>query len=135
MNIKYVATLFLTVALPCVAVAQGSGVYECVLGDQVRRVEILSEPGMSVPCEVHYYKDKNAPDEKQVLWSAMNETGYCESKTETFIAKLEGWGWECASGEEALPSPESDIDTNADAEAPVVDTTDDLQPVTDLDAQ
>ena len=129
MNNRYAVALFLTVALPCIAVAQGSGSYECVMGDQIRRVEILSEPGMAVPCEVHYYKDKNAPDEKQVLWSATNQAGYCESKTEVFIIKLEGWGWDCGRSEEAAPIAEPDID--ASAESTSTDDTDDLLPVTE----
>jgi hypothetical protein len=58
-------------------------------------VEIIYETGVAVPCEVHYHKDTEAPGERQVLWSAYNESGYCERKTREFIAQLEGWGWEC----------------------------------------
>ncbi len=104
----------------------------------VRRVEILTEPGVSVPCEVHYYKDTEAPGERQVLWSASNEAGYCEKRTEDFIAKLQGWGWSCATGEVAAPAaaPEAPAAAEVPAEsepaaAPEVpvDDTEDLTPV------
>jgi hypothetical protein len=60
-----------------------------------RRVEVLSEPGVSVPCEVHYYKDTEMPGEDQVLWSAQNEEGYCEARAAEFVERLEGMGWTC----------------------------------------
>ena len=139
MNNKVVIAL-LAAALPCLAEAQSAGSYECTLDDQLRRVEILSEPGAVVPCEVHYYKDKDAPDEKQVLWNATNQAGYCESRTEEFIAKLEGWGWDCGQAEASMPEPQSDIDADIDAgietdddaavEAGTGDDTDDLKPAT-----
>ena len=52
-----------------------------------------------------YYKDSEAPGERQVLWTADNESGYCESKTEEFIDKLEGWGWSCETGSTPGPEP------------------------------
>ena len=61
----------------------------------MRRVEILTEPGVPVPCEVHYYKDTEAPGEKRVLWSAQAQAGYCEDKVDGLLTKLEGLGWDC----------------------------------------
>jgi hypothetical protein len=92
---------------------------QCSYGDMVRRVVIMSEPGVSVPCEVHYFKDTEAPGEDQVLWSASQQSGYCEEKAATLVANLKGWGWDCATA--AAPEP---------AEAPTapVDTTADLEP-------
>ena len=124
MNSKYPVALFLAVA-PCLALAQGASSYQCSFGELQRRVEILTEPGMSVPCEVHYYKDTEAPGEKQVLWSATSQQGYCESKTEEFIAKLEGWGWDCGRSEEAPPAPVSEPESGeTDVEQPAYDDTD-----------
>jgi hypothetical protein len=138
--------VLLAAILPCIAMGQGSGSYQCTLGDQVRRVQILSEPGATVPCEVHYYKDTEAPGDKQVLWSATSQEGYCESQTEAFIAKLQGWGWDCGQGAAAMPAPEVEVEVLAeDAEAaaveyaaddvieeemPAQDDTSDLLPVT-----
>ncbi|MEM7283088.1 MAG: hypothetical protein AAF438_15830 [Pseudomonadota bacterium] len=85
--------------LPGLLHAQGPQDYRCSLGDIQRRVEILYESAASaVPCEVHYYKDTEAAGERQVLWRAFNESGYCEAKTEAFIAQLEEAGFECLQG-------------------------------------
>lgn len=122
------AIALLSAALPCVAVSQDSSSYECSMGDLQRRVVILSEPGRSVPCEVHYYKDSEAPDEKQVLWHATSQEGYCESKTEEFIAKLEGWGWNCGGAADSMPGSEPEPMQDAANELPMHDDTDDLKP-------
>jgi hypothetical protein len=144
--IVLLAAILPCVTFPIVAMGQGSGSYQCTLGDQVRRVEILSEPGATVPCEVHYYKDTEAPGDKQVLWSAANQEGYCESQTEAFIAKLQGWGWDCGQGAPAMPAPEAEVEVVAEdaqeaaaedaaddvieEEMPAQDDTSDLLPVT-----
>ena len=81
--------------LPSLSFAQDINNYQCSLDELTRRIEILHEPGMSVPCEVHYYRDTESPGEDQVLWSAQNEAGYCESKAAEFVEKLRGMGWTC----------------------------------------
>jgi hypothetical protein len=127
MTNRHVLVLLATL-LPCAAMGQGAGSYQCTLGDQVRRVEILSEPGSSVPCEVHYYKDTEAPGDEQVLWSATSQEGYCESKTEEFITKMQGWGWDCGPGNAAMPAAEAEVEVEAkDAvEAAAVDAADEV---------
>jgi len=126
---KYVIGLLL-VAIPSLGLAQGAGKYQCSLGDLQRRVEILTDPGVSVPCEVHYYKDTEAPGENQVLWSAGSQEGYCESKAEEFITRLEGWGWDCERGDESMAAPEAAAETGEDTaeEPPIDDDTDVLSP-------
>ncbi len=114
-------------AAPPLVVAQDAGKYQCTHGDLVRRVEIYTEPGVTVPCEVHYYKDTEAPGETQVLWSAQAQEGYCESQTEAFVAKLEGWGWSCSAAAESAPAP-AEPEPEAEEEAPVRDDTDVLSP-------
>ena len=102
-----IGLLFL--ALPGLALAQGAET-KCTYGDKVRRVAITSESGVSVPCEVHYYKDTEAPGSDQVLWSASQQAGYCEEKKTAFIAKLEGWGWDCGPAEAPVPAvPEESL--------------------------
>ena len=94
--------------------------YRCTYGDLTRRVEIVYETGVRVPCEVHYYKDTEAPGDMQVLWRALNEAGYCEARTQEFIAKLEAMGWDCgASAAEAMPqeSEPADVDETDDTDA------------------
>lgn len=114
--------------LPVAAFAQADGKYQCSYGDLTRRVEILTEPGVSVPCEVHYYKDSEAPGESQVLWSAQNDGAYCESRTTEFIAKLEGWGWNCGAG----TAPAAPM-APAEPEAPV-EPVEAVEPVDDTEA-
>jgi hypothetical protein len=124
MNIKHSIAL-LALVVPGIAIAQDAGKYQCTHGDLVRRVEILTEPGLTVPCEVHYYKDTEAPGESQVLWSAQTQEGYCMAKAEEFVARLQGWGWSC--GASAAPAPEAAPEAE-EAEPPVYDDTDVLSP-------
>jgi hypothetical protein len=120
MKTKILATL-LAVTLPGLAGAQAPQNYQCTLGDLQRRVEILYETGVTVPCEVHYYKDTEAPGEMQVLWRALNESGYCERMTESFITELRGMGWDCAqaagAGETAATEPAAAEAEGDDTEA------------------
>jgi hypothetical protein len=121
MNSKIRAVL-LAVMLPGLSFAQGSSNYLCTHGDLQRRVEILYETGMTFPCEVHYYKDTEAPGEPQVLWRAMQQAGYCEQKTEDFIAKLTGLGWSCGSNDAAIENPEPEPADEAEEPAEDDDT-------------
>ena len=108
MNTKLLVVI-LAAMIPSLSLGQGTQNYQCANGELIRRVEIIYETGVEVPCEVHYHKDTEAPGERQVLWSAYNESGYCERKTREFIAQLEGWGWEC---EQDAPAAQVD-DTEA----------------------
>ena len=128
-----ISIALLVLAVPCIATAQDAGKYQCTHGDLVRRVEIFTEPGMTVPCEVHYFKDTEAPGETQVLWSAQAEEGYCAAKAEEFISKLQGWGWSCGAGAAAAPTAEPTAEPEAVPEAeeeapPSYDDTDVLSP-------
>ena len=105
--------LVLAAMLPCLALGQGAESYECSFENLKRRVQVLSEPGVTVPCEVHYYKDSEMPGQRQVLWTALTEEGYCEKKTEEFVATLRGWGWEC---NESAPAPMAEADAVAESE-------------------
>ena len=130
MRIKSLLTIIVSI-IPGVVLAQGAET-QCTYGDMTRRVVILSEPGVSVPCEVHYYKDTEAPGEDQVLWSANSQEGYCEEKAAGLVSKLEGWGWDCgASAAPAAPAEPEEAPEPAEApeapEAPA-DMTDDLAP-------
>lgn len=72
--------------------------YTCSLNGLVRRVEInYATDNSPVPCDVNYYKDSEAPNEVNTLWSAQNLTGYCEQKAGEFVDKLQSWGWQCSA--------------------------------------
>ena len=133
----------LLVIFPGLALAQDAGT-QCTYGDMVRRIVVMTEPGVSVPCEVHYFKDTEAPGEDQVLWSAGQQAGYCEEKAAGLVAKLEDWGWDCGGDAPAAPAepdapeaPETP-ETPEAAEAPEApeapeDMTKDLAPAPDTD--
>jgi len=66
--------------------------YVCKSGNVERIIEVVySSPDSKVPCDVKYTKSDSA----EVLWSAQNETGYCESKSDELALKLENLGWVC----------------------------------------
>ena len=129
MKAKLLAAI-VAATLPATALAQADGKYQCTYGELTRRVEILTEPGVSVPCEVHYHKDTEAPGESQVLWSAQSDASYCEARATEFVAKLEGWGWDCsAGGAPAAPAEPGAPAAPEPAEAPdAVDDTEALAP-------
>lgn len=112
--------------VPALAAGQDADKTVCTLNDWQRRVEIVRETGVEVPCEVHYYKDTESPGERQVLWRANSQAGYCEERARGFVAELEGWGWNCGRAVEADAMPEP---VNAPIQdAPVQDDTAALSP-------
>ncbi len=88
-------TAILVVGLPILSYAQDRDRYRCTKGDLTRRVEIITATGVTVPCEVHYYKDIESPGERRVLWRAANEEGYCEARAADFVERLATTGWNC----------------------------------------
>jgi hypothetical protein len=101
MNGKILAILLavlFAIFLPSLSTAQAPHDYQCELDNLQRRVVIFYETGVTVPCEVHYFKDTEAPGETQVLWRALNEAGYCERMADNFIGKLRDMGWSCEQG-------------------------------------
>lgn len=123
--------------LPATLFAQNPSDFECSFGDLNRRLVIVTEPGVSVPCEVHYYKEDEAPGQHQVLWRAVNEAGYCEHQADQFKLKLIEWGWTCTdmpmpaapvSAPDAGTIGESAVEPADDGVAVPVDDTDVLEP-------
>ena len=128
---KIILTVLSALALPGLSLAQESNNFKCSNGDLQRRVEIVYETGVTVPCEVHYYKDTEAPGERQVLWRALNEEGYCESQTQQFITQLASWGWDCAQSGGAAAG---EAEETAMPEEPVeADDTEALTPVDEVE--
>jgi hypothetical protein len=64
---------------------------------------------------VLYFKDTEAPGERQVLWSAGNEAGYCESQAEGFIERLTGLGWTCGAAVRAATPPAEPVADDTEA--------------------
>ena len=108
--------------LSTTVVAQEPVRYACTSGTLTRFVEIRYETGVTVPCEVHYSKPDEGQTEPEVLWRALNEEGYCETRTTDFIERLRGLGWTC--GDAATPAddtetlaPSDELDEPDDTEA------------------
>lgn len=116
-----------------IASAQESVGYDCSYGDLERRITVVHEPGVRVPCEVHYYRDMTVPDEYDVLWTALHEVGYCEARAEELSARLIDAGWQCDPSERPAPRPGEEIEENLEettdsAIDDAVDDTDMLEP-------
>jgi hypothetical protein len=122
---KNLLIVILSMGIPVLSVAEGDDGHQCTLGDLTRRVEVIYETGVTVPCEVHYYKETEAPGERQVLWRALNEEGYCEARAAEFISKLSAMGWNCGSSaaadESGIEEPETDMPDDTAALAPAED--------------
>ena len=103
---------------PLAALAQTAASYECTLDGMTRRVVVERSGPETVPCEVAYYRVDEAPGERQVLWNAVNEVGYCESRAESFADQLEGWGWRCQTGGAAAASRGEDVADDTDTLSP-----------------
>ena len=133
---KKMLIIISTILMSSTVFAQAQTSYQCTMGELTRRVEIMHETGVTVPCEVHYYKDTEAPGERQVLWRAMNEEGYCESKTTEIVATLSAMGWNCGTGSMPVESvePGEPVESEA-AEAEMMDDTDALAPVEEDDIE
>ncbi len=98
------------------ALAQESE-YQCTQGELLRQVMIVYEiPGKAVPCQVVYRKPSEGLQD-QVLWSAANESGYCEFKAREFRAQLESWGWRCAGPPGGEPGTEPEMEQLGDEAA------------------
>ena len=71
--------------------------YRCTLGDSVRRIEVYyPKSPETLPCEVIYHKDTEAPNDSKTLWRAENDASYCEMKADNMIHRLTTeWGWQC----------------------------------------
>ena len=111
------AFFVLAFSLPILGAAQDGQNYRCTNGDTVRRVEIVYTSGAAVPCEVHYYKDTEAPGALEVPWNAQNQAGYCEARAEELVSSLRGWGWSCAATG-AAGTVRDDTDALSAGEAP-----------------
>jgi hypothetical protein len=111
----YFPAIVLLIISP-LATAQDATGYQCALDEVTRRVEIYYETGSTVPCEVQYFKDTEMPGEREVLWRAQNEEGYCEARAAELVESLRGMGWTCWAAAESDAAEQGD-DTDALAPA------------------
>jgi len=84
----------LGLVLLCVPAAVYADSWSCNRADNVREVNVERSTSNSVPCQVLYRKLTEGVED-QVLWSAVHDASYCDSKATEFVAKLESYGWVC----------------------------------------
>ena len=68
----------------------------CTNKGKTRSINVTYEdPQKKNNCKVIYHKETENPGNEQVLWTAKVEYNYCQTKAKDFVARLEGWGWNC----------------------------------------
>lgn len=78
--------------------------WSCTHNSLIRTIEVEYFEASATSCKVTYTKETEGV-EKQTLWTAKNDTSYCEEKAEGFVAKLEGWGgWVCVETKAEAPA-------------------------------
>jgi hypothetical protein len=92
--------------------------WNCSRSDLVREVVIEYPEGGAVPCNV-VYKKQTEGVEDEVLWSALNEEGYCEEKARELVATLESSGWVCLETVSSDEAADTVTETTEDAEEAV----------------
>lgn len=100
----------------------------CTSGELVRRVVVeVGDLATGLPCEVVYWKDKEAPGVRRVLWSARSDAAFCDGKAAGLVDKLAGAGWSCggdsagASNAQAAAAPSPAPAADASTTVPTVD--------------
>jgi len=129
-----ILTLSVALLISFASYAQAQQSYQCTMSENVRRVEVVSEPGVTVPCEVHYFKDSESPGEQQILWRALNEEGYCEAKAAEFVQSLGEMGWSCGEANSVREPNDTDLPAASD-DGENLDDTADLAPAEDLEME
>jgi hypothetical protein len=81
--------------------------YQCARGLVIRNIAIEYRlPGQQVPCKVLYRKPSQIP---RVLWKARAQAGFCESKADQLLEKLDRSGWSCHQAQGAPPMEASQM--------------------------
>ena len=90
-------SLFLSIAIFSASYSFGAdGKWECTSGASKREITVKYEGGeKKAPCQVLYKKDAKSEEAGSVLWSAANESSYCDQKASAFVEKISGMGWTC----------------------------------------
>ena len=98
MNKLTVLCLMISVGL-LAGTAVADETYICTHGSQERIITIVyQDQEAKIPCEVQYQKEGVT----ETLWTAQNQAGYCEEKTQAFLEKQRGWGWSCEAAGKAM---------------------------------
>lgn len=98
--------------------------FTCTSGDLVRRVIVeVGDLGTSLPCEVVYWKDKEAPGVRRVLWNARSDAAYCDAKAAGLVDKLATAGWRCDKDGETVQANAGTPAASPEPTAPAASST------------
>jgi hypothetical protein len=93
---RYLVSVLAVALTASAAQAAEKSQVSCTSGDLVRRVVVeVGDLSTSLPCEVIYWKDKEAPGERRVLWNARSDAAFCDQKAAGLVNKLSTAGWQC----------------------------------------
>jgi len=101
------------------AEAAEKSVISCTSGELVRRVVVeVGDINTSLPCEVVYWKDKEAPGVRRVLWNARSDPAYCDSQAAGLVDKLSTAGWSCDGSDQLDAASQTPVSTQPTAVQP-----------------
>ncbi len=89
---------FIAIAAIAAPTSALANTWSCTHNDLTRTVEIEYSEDSATACNVNYTKETEGVGAHS-LWSAENDTSYCEEKAEGLVAKLTSWGWDCTKSE------------------------------------
>lgn len=93
---KFLPAVMLSAFIASPALAAERSAAVCTNGDLVRRVIIeVGDLNSGLPCEVVYWKDKEAPGVRRVLWTARTDAAFCDGKAAGLVDTLANAGWRC----------------------------------------
>jgi hypothetical protein len=104
--------LAIAVCLPALPFNSVADSWSCRHNSNVREIHIQRETDAPVPCSIVYKKLTEGVGD-QVLWRAENDPDFCQEKARAFVAKQEGWGWNC----EEITKDEAAKETSTTSEA------------------
>ena len=124
---RYLVSVLAVALTATAAQAAEKSQVSCTSGDLVRRVVVeVGDLNTSLPCEVIYWKDKEAPGERRVLWNARSDAAFCDQKAAGLVNKLSTAGWQCDGGGQlnnanltpAVPAPAATLPAAVEPAAP-----------------
>jgi hypothetical protein len=93
----------LAASTPLAARAATDEAYMCRNGERERRIELQrADAPNRLPCQVIYWRDANRSDDREPMWEAAHDFGFCIERTRDLVQRLEEAGWSC---QKAGPPP------------------------------
>jgi hypothetical protein len=88
--------LLLAAVAPIEARAVTDEAYMCRNGERERRVELQhADAPDRLPCQVVYWRDASRSADRESLWEAAHDFGFCIERTRDLVQRLQDGGWKC----------------------------------------